>query len=244
MTAATRPARPPLAIATLLLAGLAASAARAQPSVDETVRRVRALEREIAALLAVLPPRARAEAERWLASPEPEVDAPPAAALESAEAPEATEAPAASPNPVERPRGCPALAPLDTTGDGQISGADRFWRHLYLGFDQDGSTVSLFELGIRQVAVGLDTYTTAKDFVGDVDFRAEAVFHLVGRRRGPSRGALALDADGLRRAEGPSLVDAEGRPLEGIQRLRAGQALVDAGGVAHPIACVAAPPAP
>ncbi|HVS65472.1 MAG TPA: hypothetical protein VMT85_18435 [Thermoanaerobaculia bacterium] len=214
-----------------LLAILAPPATLAQLPIDEAVRRIRELERQIEELLAALSPAERAEAQRRLAAgeePPGEETAVPAT-------------PADPPPTVEPASRCRPLAVLDTNGDARVSGADRYWRHLYLRLD-DGELVSLFELDIREVATDLDEYTTAEDFVGDVSIGDEAVFHLVGRRRGGSRGSLALDADGLRRGDGPSLVDAEGRPADGIQPLRAGDSLIGADGRTHPLSCDASPP--
>ena len=239
--------RAKLLAAMALLAVLSAAATLSQPpvddpsiddpSVDDTVRRIRALEHEIEELLSALPPAARAEVERRLAEGDADDHEEKRQVTLKAE-PEAV----AEPTPIaDRGPRCRPLAVLDTDGDGQVSGSDRYWRHLYLRLD-DGETSSLFDLDIRQIAVELDVYTTDRDFVGDVSVGDEAVFHLVPRRRGPSRGSLAIDADGLRRGEGPSLVDREGRPLEGIQVLSAGSALVDADGNTHTIRC--GPPLP
>lgn len=228
------------------LTSLIPCVAAAQPSVDETVERIGELRREIEELLDALPPAQRAEVERRLAEAERErslarvrVDAEPEPPPRVAPA-ELVPPEVARPAP-SRP-GCRALAVLDSNADGQVTGADRYWRHLYLELQGEDEPVSLFDLDIRGVTVELDAYTTEQDFVGDIAFDDEAVFRLVGRRRGPDRGSLAIDADGLRRGEGPSLVDAEGQPLRGIQRIRAGQALVDGNGARHPIACQPPPP--
>jgi len=229
--------RAKLLAAMALLAVLSAAATLSQPpvddpSLDDTVRRIRALENEIEELLSALPPAARAEVERRLAGGHADGNEEKREVTLKAE-PEAV----AEPAPIaDRGPRCRPLAVLDTDGDGQVSGSDRHWRHLYLRLD-DGEVLSLFDLDIRQVAVELDEYTTDRDFVGEVSVGDEAVFHLVPRRRGPSRGSLAIDADGLRRGDGLSLVDREGRPLEGIQVLSAGSAVVDADGNTHTIRC-------
>jgi hypothetical protein len=225
-----------------------------QLEIDELLRALdpdlrAAVERELESRLA----RPAADADRVERVP----DEPPA--VETPEAPEAPGAPGAAPatgssRPPEPaparepaapdlptapppPSACRPLALLDSDGDGRVSGADRYWRHLYLWHDadgdraiDDGERLSLFELDVRWVAVELDSYGTDDDFVGDVVLGEEAVFRLVGRRKESDRRALALDADGLRRGDGPALVDDAGAPLSGVQPLRRGSAMLDADG--------------
>jgi hypothetical protein len=223
-----------LAIAVALsFSAATAQTPEAGSQIEQVVRRILELQGEIDGLLESLDPRVRAEVESRLEQ------GPIALAAEPVDPPRpAVSAPSVAPvTTVAAGTGCRPLAPLDSDGDGQVSGADRYWRHLYLWDDANangqvdaGEAVSLFELDIRSVSVELDRYTTDKDFVGDVSAGAEAVFHLIARRKGPSRRSLALDADGLRRGEGPSLVDAADAERTGIQPLRRGDALIDSAG--------------
>ncbi|HVS14407.1 MAG TPA: hypothetical protein VMV46_10800 [Thermoanaerobaculia bacterium] len=264
---ALRLAAPALLLAAALPSSAAArqeKPAAAPP--DAVVQRILELQREIERLLASLPPELRAEVERRLAEgiaePEPTPPVPRAAEPEVVE-PETVEPVEAAPDPEEPEPGAPSaagtsashpvapgpaadppaasscrpLALLDSDGDDQVSGADRYWRHLYLWADADGDGAidegeapSLFELDVRSVSVELDRYTTDDDFVGDVALGDVAELRLVGRRRDADRRTLVIDADGLRRGHGPALVDARGEPVLGLQPLRRGWALVDEDG--------------
>ncbi len=178
-------------------------------------------------------------------------------AVESSPAPEApaTEAkapeisPPAAPRPTfpapkRRPvryeeQGCDTLEAFDGDGDDFLTAADRYWRHFYLLLDgKSGEIESLFELGIRQVAIRLGSYTTDKGARGSIDVARTVRFELVGKaQKRALRGDLMIDADGLARGGELFLVDGGGATVEGHQALRPDLRLESSGGESRRLLC-------
>ncbi len=113
---------------------------------------------------------------------------------------------------------CEVLQPLDSDDDGWISGADRWWRYLFLWNDANGDgnpseseIVQPFEVGVRRIASRLDRYEGVKELVGDVRLDGSRILlSLPERRRRPSsRMTLVLDAERLARRDGPTLAFGE-----------------------------------
>ena len=130
---------------------------------------------------------------------------------------------------------CDVLAPLDSDGDGWISGADRWWRYLFLWNDEDrndvvgeSEIVQPFEVGVRRIASRLDRYEGTKELVGDVFLDGErVVLTLPERRRRPAgRLTLVLDADRLARRDGPVL-ELDGKTSTGYLVVTPGLVLRD-----------------
>ena len=243
----TVPSRLPLLVAIAALVGLALGAIPAAAQSDEAVRleavveKLRELRAAEDALLSDLTPEQRAEVERRLARLEtrdadvstPRLDTSPATDLTRP----------ILPSPIA-PR-CNTLLLFDTNGDGLFSGADRHWRHFLLWSDRDGNgavdekeTEQLFAAGVRSLDLGLGKWNDRRGSVGDVrvDDRIRIVF--TPRRGDPGEGLMAMDAERLREAGGPSLVDATtGEALSGTVVLRPGLGLRVESGEIYPFDC-------
>jgi hypothetical protein len=91
---------------------------------------------------------------------------------------------------------------------------------------------SLFDLGLRSLDPSLLRYTTATGFVGDVDVGDGIELRIPTRGRGGGfeSGELVVDNDGMRRADEPTVSDASGAQLAGLQPLRRGYRLATRGG--------------
>jgi hypothetical protein len=221
------------------------------------------LRREIAAELAHRAETQKELAERANrreVGPEPaERSAEPAAPLE-APAGSRVEIPAgtAEPSPpTSRPgsgptarTACNTLEPFDTREDGRIDSGDRYWRYLYLWTDADGDgevaereVRSVYEAGIRNISARLDRFEDKDGSGGLIRVGRWVVLDplgdgfsgdITGRT---DDGALAVDASALGRFSGPRLLGPDGRPLEGMQPLRAGLSLREASGRVIELTC-------
>ena len=140
-------------------------------------------------------------------APEPQPEIGPEKAPEAASEPVAGDV-----APLTRAR-CNTLLPFDSNQDGQITGADRYWRHLYLWVDDgDGAieakeTERVFDYDIREISLNLDRYEAKGDVVGEITHdRGVIRFRLYSRSRrsrgGPEFAVLAVDVDGVMRGEG------------------------------------------
>jgi hypothetical protein len=234
------------AVALALLALLAAPVAggrrqQQEPtaSSEEIVRRILELRAEIENLLAELPEAERAALRRRLEEWHEDDDIPSVAPPPTAHAAPPPVATAAPPPADDSWRqrspaapGCNTLLSFDWDGDGSVSGADRYWRHLYLWVDEngDGSMAEsevrhLFYHDVRALSVDLDRYTGHEGISGDVDVDTSAIRLRLVSSKGDEDGVLVVDASGLARGGELELVDAEGTPLAGLQAFAPGQAL-------------------
>jgi hypothetical protein len=243
----TVPRRLPSLVAIAALLGLAPGQSPASAQIDEAARleavveKLRELRAAEEALLSDLTPEQRAEVERRLARLEARGDDAPTSRVDTSPATDLTRP--ILPAPVA-PR-CNTLLLFDTNGDGLFSGADRHWRHFLLWTDRDGNGAvddkeaeQLFAAGVRNLELGLGKWHDRRGDVGDlrIDERIRIVF--VPRRGDPTEGLLAVDADRLREAGGPSLVDATtGEPLPGTVVLRPGLGLRVESGEIYPFDC-------
>lgn len=128
-------------------------------------------------------------------------------------------------------RACRGLRLLDHDGDGALTGADRYWRHLYLDLGSDRAMteepISVFEAGVRRIALDLRSFVDDSDRVGYLEFGERVRLDVVvRRRRGVESGVLIVDADDLARFGGPRIQNAEGELLGGWQPLRRGLVFV------------------
>ncbi len=236
------------------------------PSPEELVERILELHRRIEELMAELPPEARAEVLRRLAesAAAPPDAAPPA--VESAPPAVPEPAPPAVPEPAppapplpppvvepvpasdvpklirrrsRRPE-CNTLRPLDENGDGRISAADRYWRHLYLWTDRNGDrqpqereVASAYDRRVREIAVSLETFIRSKGGLGEIRIEEAVVLDLRGdgfaERARRDDAVLVVDATALSRGGGPRLLGPGGEALEGYQPFRSGLRLDVAG---------------
>ncbi len=234
----------------LLLPAAGAQEASATASREEIVERVLDLQRQIEELLAALPPEVRADLRRRLAEP-PAAEPAPVIAEASPPivapkpAPTAT-TPAAEPVPSDgipklirrrsRRAPCNTLRPLDENGDGKISSADRYWRHLYVWTDkngdrqvQDREVESAYHLKIREIAVSLETFIRIKGGLSEVRVEDQVVLDLRGdgfsERARRDDGVLVIDAGALARGDGPRLLGPGAEPLGGFVPFRSGLSL-------------------
>ena len=80
---------------------------------------------------------------------------------------------------------------------------------------------SAYDAGVREIARELDVFYRRKGSLGEIRRGELLLFDIGGDGFGGGRrvddGALAVDADALRRGGGPNLVDADGAPIEGIR---------------------------
>lgn len=238
---------------------------------EEVVAEILELHRRIEALLDRLPADLRQEVERRLSEapaepdtqpastpeadpsitsvaesaagsePEPEPDAPvPIAAGD----PVAPDVPEPDPDP-SSPPACNTLLAFDSNADGAITGADRYWRHLYLWIDRnnngaidDKEVEHLFQHDIADISLSLRRFGGKKGASGNIDRGEYVVFYLFSRRSKRSEdGVLVVDADDLRRSGGPSLETIDGDVLEGMQPFRRGLAMRSEDGVATGLNC-------
>jgi hypothetical protein len=240
-------------------AGQKESAATARPaaSEEEIIQRIIDLRQQIEDLLSVLPPEVQEEVERrWrdqqaVSAPTPEAgsesrETAMEATMETEPVPPApeqqTELPTAETAEALPP--CGGFLLFDTNGDGLISGADRQWRFVRLWFDAGDGTLeeteleSLFDLGVRQIDVGLRFYTNVDGDSEDVDAGDVIELTQVGRGNATRRrGALVIEADRLARGGVLVLIDSDGNSLSGYQPLGSGTLLADGDDVHHPLVC-------
>lgn len=233
------------------------------------IARIAQLQEQIEALLESLPADLREQVEAVMAAggdvsaladrltTEATKSSPGAAAVKSAPAGAADASPTA-----EVPRGdadrvaladipesagpapCRALAPLDTNGDAELSAADRYWRHLYLWFDdgdgevEEKEVASVYEEGVRRIALDLSGFTTAASEHGRIEVGEAARFVFPGRSNRREPGALAISNDGLERAGGPLVVDADGGVPRGTVPLRPSFSLREPSGRLDALSCL------
>ncbi len=131
---------------------------------------------------------------------------------------------------------CNTLLALDENGDGKISSADRYWRHLYLWTDknddrqlQDREVESAYEHKVREIAVSLETFIRAKGSLGEIRVEDQIVFDLRGDgfsdRDRRDDGILVVDASALARGNGPQILGARAEPKSGFIAFRKGLSL-------------------
>jgi len=238
-------------------------AARRPPTRAEArvIARILELQGEIDELLASLPPHLRDEVRERLiqlqapvetpppaAEPAPEAAAEPAPEAATGAAPQAaSSAPGAGgsrsgPPPLVapslpakiEPTSCNTLWLFDTDRSGNVDGADRYWRHLYLwrdkngdGLLQDEEVLSAYEHGVRQIAVALDSFRRKNESVGEIEIDRYVILDVQGNgfdgiTGNGDDGALVVDASRLQRGVGPQLLSPEGEELEGFQPFRHG----------------------
>ncbi len=232
-----------------LLPAVEAQEASTTPSQEEIVERILELQRRIDELMADLTPEARAEVRRRLAGPDvaPPAKVPirktarePTAPAAEATASEAAIADATPPSDIpklirrrSRRAPCNTLRRLDENADGKISSADRYWRYLYLWTDrngdrrmQDREVESAYDRRVREIAVSLETFNRTKGGLGEIRIEDRVVLDLRGdgfsERGRRDDGVLVVDADALRRGDGPRLLGPGGEALEGLQPFRSG----------------------
>lgn len=131
--------------------------------------------------------------------------------------------------------GCNTLRLLDTTGDGILSGSDRFWRYLRLWIDgnrdgivQESEALHPFEFGIIEISGRLNVFHTDKKGVGDIRRDDRLYFEPLGKKR--ETGILMVDATRIQRGDGLNLLAEDRERLEGLQAFRAGLSLRAADG--------------
>ena len=120
---------------------------------------------------------------------------------------------------------CPGLSLLDFDGDGELSGADRYWRYLHLWLDdgdgrmEEGETPTLYEAGVRSVGLELRAWEGAGEEGGDVRVDERVLFEIPAG--GTLREAiLLLDAGGVARGDELSLLGPSGEGLAGMVEVR------------------------
>jgi len=178
---------------------------------------------------------------------EPILSTEPALAPEAAPAsePAATEEPLAEQLEVVAAPPCGGFHLFDTNGDSFVSGGDRQWRFLRLWLDDNGNgdleedeVKSLFELGVRQIGVGLDIYLNDEGDSEDVDVDEVIWLRGVGKGKANRRsGALAVAADRLVSDGRFWLTDRQGVQLTGYQPLGLGTLLDTHEGERLPVLC-------
>lgn len=227
----------------------------ADPERGELDRRIEELRKQIADLLAAAPAKNRDEIIRRLleappvesspkAAPQPQPTAeseprtpPPAprpivtapASEEAARAEETVAEARETPPPPRRRRArkCNTLDFLDENGDGQISAADRHWRHLYLWIDknrdstrQEKEIVSAYAAGVREIALDLETFTRRKGALGEIRRGEGLLFDLGANGFGQSRrvddGLLLIDTEALARGNGPRILGPDRNPIRSV----------------------------
>ncbi len=220
-------------------------------SQEEVARQILELQRRIEELIATLPPEARAELRQRLAAADSAAPprAPQAPATEPPPEPAVGATPASPATPSDVPKlirrrsrraPCNTMQPLDENGDGIVSSADRYWRHVYLWTDkngdrqiQDREVASAYDRRIREIAVSLETFVRIKGGLGEVRIEDRIVLDLrgdgFGERARRDDAILVVDAGALARGNGPRLFGPGGEPLEGFQPFRAGLRLELAG---------------
>lgn len=141
---------------------------------------------------------------------------------------------------------CGGFHLFDTSEDLLVSGGDRPWRYLRLWFDQnadgaidDAEIESLFELGVREIDVGLQFYINDEGESEDVDVEDLIWLRQVGKGGGKRRsGALAAAADRLAHGGQFWLVDGNGTQLTGYQALGSASFLETSDGERLPVLCL------
>lgn len=230
----------------------------AEGSVDELIERIVELQRQIDELKSRLPPSALEELRARLAeAPPTEQPVPEPAAKPAAVAKPATVTPPPPPPPrlppAEAPgplpllnrrtarAACNTLSPLDENADGRLSSQDRYWRYLYLWSDknrdgqaQEREIESVYDRGVREIAVSLETFIRSKGSLGEIRLDEHVVLDLKGdgfsERSRRDDGVLMVDATAVQRGTGPELLDPEGAVLAGFQPFRADLSFRDAAG--------------
>lgn len=160
----------------------------------------------------------------------------PPPAPESGAAPGTTRLPKLTRQPAAERPACGSLHLLDRNDDGLVDGSDRDWRYLYLSLGGRGAVEegalrredveSLYEMGVRSLAVDLREWGGENKTFGDVVADRTVRLLLTGKRKGHDSGALAVDAGRLARSGEIRLVDtATGEALSGIRLFRPGVAL-------------------
>jgi len=131
--------------------------------------------------------------------------------------------------------GCNTLQLFDTSGDGAVSGSDRFWRYLRLWIDgnrdgvvQESEVQHPFDFGIVEISGRLTVFRTDKKGVGDIHREDRLYFEPLGKRK--ETGVLMVDASRIQRGDGLTLLSENLDVLEGLQAFRAGLSLRSADG--------------
>lgn len=201
----------------------------------EIIREILKLQRRIDNLMALLPLDRRAEVEEILASRRDEPTEP----VEVVEA--AAAVPSTDQDGGEDAAGfrstitvvgkdeCNLLRPFDFDDDDLISSRDRYWRYLALwrdvnrdGQPQEAELTDLYDAGIQDVSVELDSFRYADGGSGRVDLGR---WVRVGVGGGPFGEApiLTVDTTRLARGTGPAVLPRDSdEPLEGIQPIEPG----------------------
>ena len=146
------------------------------------------------------------------------------------------------------PATCGTLHLLDRNDDGLVSGSDRDWRYLYLLLGGRGSVVerelqrdeveSLFDVGVRSLAVDLREWGGERKTFGDVVSDQTVRLILTQKHKGEDNGALVVDAGRLARSGEIRLVDtATGESLSGLRVFRPGVALETLDGTRVAVPC-------
>lgn len=222
---------------------------------EEVIQRILDLRQQIEDLLEILPEEVRQEVEqRWRESqakrsvPEPELESEPAQERESEPALEPVVEPDISgeeESAAERAPPCGGFHLFDTNEDSLVSGGDRQWRFLRLWFDHNGDgnldeseIERLFDLGVRQIDVGLRFYGSDDSESEDVDVDGLIWLREVGKgNSGRRSGALVVAADRLVRDGHLWLVAPDGSQLSGYQPLVSVTILETRDGQRSPLLC-------
>ncbi len=128
---------------------------------------------------------------------------------------------------------CNALAPLDENGDGRVSAADRYWRHLLIWIDKNNDGLmqekeidSAYARGVREITNSFETFIRTKGTLGEIRVSQNVVLDLRGdgfsERSRRDDGVLLIDASAIARGTGPKILDDRSTVLTDAQPLRAG----------------------
>ncbi len=123
---------------------------------------------------------------------------------------------------------CPAWTAFDSNGDGELSGADRYFRHFFVWLDNGDGQVSEsemvdpFRLGLRSMSLDLRSYNGAKETVGVVERRLNngqevlrvEILRKAKGAKGADYGVLAIDVGAVVRGFGPEIRRSGGPVLE------------------------------
>jgi len=229
-------------------------------SQEEIVERILELRSQIEDLLEILPADVREEVERrWQErhTEDPELESSLETLTDPVPTPEQereivdeSEAepdlePIAEEVVVETAPPCGGFHLFDTNEDSLVSGGDRPWRFLRLWFDSNGDSrideseiETPFDLGVRQIDVGLRFYGNEEGDSEDLDVDDFIWLRQVGKGKANRRsGALVVAAERLARDGRLGLVDADGTQLSGYQPLGSTSFLETSDGERFPVFC-------
>jgi hypothetical protein len=138
---------------------------------------------------------------------------------------------------------CNTLRPFDTSGDGILTGADRYWRYLKLWLDADGDGrpapnewIHPFELGIVEIELDLRRFHNEDGSDGEIE-REDGRLRFFPLGKHGDSGVLGVETTRIRRGDGLDFRAPDGEPLEGIQELRPGLEIVPSSGDPVTINC-------